>query len=270
MRSDADVTGPIGTGLLAKAGKWCRESVLDPALCVLFPPRCVGCGDFETHLCSRCRSTLIPTGPDRCPRCGEPGPRPVLTGRCNHCMGRMLSFAGAQSAFQHQGVTRRLVAEFKFGGQPVLGRVMARLAAPTFCQYVDSLGPPGSVLVTWVPAHRSAERERGYNQAAVLAQALAGEAGGLPTSAAAHKVAPTRHQQRLDRAGRQANLRGAFKLSGSFHHSPETRCLLLVDDVYTTGATASEVSSVLAAGTGLPVYIFTFSRARGGSGEGHD
>jgi predicted amidophosphoribosyltransferase len=152
----------------------------------------------------------------------------------------------------------------------VLGRVMARLAAPAFCQYVDLLGPPGSVLVTWVPAHRSAERERGYNQAAVRAQALAREAGGLPTSAAARKVAPTRHQQRLDRAGRQANLRGAFKPLDSFHHPPETRCLLLVDDVYTTGATASEVSSVLAAGTGLPVYIFTFSRARGGSGEGHD
>jgi predicted amidophosphoribosyltransferase len=185
-------------------------------------------------------------------------------------MGKTIDFAGAQSAFQHQAVTRKLVAEFKFGGQPVLGRVMARLAAPAFGAYVDSLGPRGSVLVTWVPAHRSAERERGYNQAAVLAHALAQQAGGLPIAGTARKVAETRHQQRLDRAGRQANLRGAFKMPEDFRLPPEIQSLLLVDDVYTTGATAGEVSAVLAAGTALPIYVFTFSRALSGNAEGHD
>jgi len=163
-----------------------------------------------------------------------------------------------------------MVAEFKFGGQPVLGRVMAELAGPTFRDYVAGLGAPGSVLVTWVPAHRSVERERGYNQAAVLARALANEAGGLPVAAIARKVASTRHQQRLDRAGRQANLQGAFRICDTFRFPVGIETLVLVDDVYTTGATSCEVSSVLAEGTGLPVRVFTFSRASGGSLEGHD
>jgi predicted amidophosphoribosyltransferase len=92
----------------------------------------------------------------------------------------------------------------------------------------------------------------------------------------------TRHQKALDRAGRQANLRGAFVLdqkaagllgAGAEPGSrlgPGPASLILVDDVYTTGATSQEVAHVLAAGTGLPVYVFTFSRAVSGRTEGHD
>jgi predicted amidophosphoribosyltransferase len=252
------------------AGRWLRETLIEPALNVLFPPRCAGCGDFETHLCARCRDMLVPAGPDSCPRCGEPGPVATLAGRCSHCMARTSSFAGARSAFLHETVARQLVAEFKFGGQPVLGRVMAELAGPTFRAFVDSLGPRDKVAVTWVPSHRSVERQRGYNQAAVLARNLAAEAGGIPCEAMVRKMAATSHQQRLDRAGRQANLRGAFLMVDGFRAPATAEAVVLVDDVYTTGATVGEVSSVLTAGSGLPVYVFTFSRARGGTGEGHD
>jgi predicted amidophosphoribosyltransferase len=86
------------------------------------------------------------------------------------------------------------------------------------------------------------------------------------------KIARTRNQKALGRAGRQANLRGAFALDEKAVRGlpcPPS-ALVLVDDVYTTGATTEEVSRVLVAGTGLPVYVFTFSRAVSGGGEGHD
>lgn len=273
--------------VLRAAAAWCRESLAQPALDVLFPPRCVGCGDFETHLCVACRERLTPVGDDRCPRCGEPHERAAIGGRCGRCIGRHVAFAGAGSAFVHHGAARKLVAELKFGNQPVLSQVMADLALPAFR---DLLAPLGPVVVTWVPSHRSVRRRRGYNQAELLARDLArglqagkGPAHPVLLMELARKTTSTKHQQKLDRAARQANLRGAFQLETGaceglrprLEKLPEAGqrgrpAIVLVDDVYTTGATASEMSQVLVSGLALPVYVFTFSRAVSSKHEGHD
>ncbi len=187
-------------------------------------------------------------------------------------MGKGLEYAGAHSSHLHEGAAKRLVAEFKFGGQPVLGSLMADLAREEFMHYVSSLAPAGRTVVTWVPAHRKAQRERGYNQAERLARALAGPAG-LDCAPLVNKRLATRHQKGLGRAGRQSNLRGAFVMreeASAVVGAGKCGQVVLVDDVFTTGATASEVSRVLVAGVGLPVYVFTFSRAVSGKGVGHD
>jgi predicted amidophosphoribosyltransferase len=263
--------------------RWLRDSILEPVASVLFPPRCVGCGDFETHLCERCEAGLPTISDDCCRRCGEPGLPAAVGGRCAHCMGLDLAYVGARSAFVHAGVAKRMVVEFKAGGQPVLAPLMARLAAPAFADLMGraSLGGAAAnavsqargVVVTWVPTHRASQRERGYNQAELLARALV--AGCRPEPALAplaRKPVRTKHQKALDRAGRQANLKGAFVLeAGALDRVPSRPgALVLVDDVFTTGATTHEVAQVLRQGTGLPVYVFTFSRAAYGRREGHD
>jgi predicted amidophosphoribosyltransferase len=186
-------------------------------------------------------------------------------------MGKELAYAGARGAFLHEGSARKLVAEFKFGGQPVLGRVMAELARAAFAGFLAPKGHGDRVLVTWVPCHRASQRERGYNQAEVLARWLASDLA-LATAALARKPRATKHQKGLTRAGRQENLRGVFAVDRAeiLRVPPHTEALILVDDVFTTGATAREVSSVLAKGSGLPVYVFTFSRAVAGTLERHD
>lgn len=249
-----------------------RETLADPFLSVLFPPRCVVCGDFESYLCPSCRGSLDAIGPDCCPRCGEPGPAPQVGGRCRQCMGKELTYAGARGAFRHQGAARRLVADFKFGGQPILGRVMAEVARPAFDEYISRIAPDDRVTVTWVPSHRKAQRERGYNQAELLARHLASDPRPLARAPLIRKTVSTKHQKGLDRAGRQDNLRGVFAIDERevARMAPEVEAVIVVDDVYTTGATAKEVSSVLGAGTGLPVYVFTFSRAVAGTVERHD
>jgi len=269
--------GGAGTrSRLARFAERWRLHVADPVLSVLFPPRCVGCGDFESHLCPSCRDTLPRIGPDSCPRCGEPGAGSLIHGRCAHCVGRDVSYVRARSAFEHQGVARRMVADFKFGEQPVLGRIMAELAAPAFADYLDSAGCRGQLLITWVPCHRAAKQRRGYNQAEVLARALSRcspAAARLPEPVSLlRKERATRHQKALGRADRQQNLRGAFVLDKRAVGTVPagTRGVVLVDDVYTTGATANEVSSVISTGIGLPVYVFTFSRALASATERHD
>jgi predicted amidophosphoribosyltransferase len=291
--------GPPGTrvraGGLGELARWCRASVFEPVVSVLFPPRCVGCGDFESHLCARCQAALVAIGRDCCPRCGEPGPRPLVGHRCSHCMGLGLAYSGARSAFVHEGVAKRLVVEFKSGGQPVLAPLMAGLAAPAFGDLVAAAragaiahagGPAGvvsdgtapracrtpGVAVTWVSSHPAAQRERGYNQAEMLAKALSAAQPGLVAAGLTRKPVRTKHQKALGRAGRQSNLRGAFivdeKALLALPFSPAA--LVLVDDVFTTGATAQEVSLVLATAAQAPVFVFTFSRAVSRRGEGHD
>ena len=272
------VEAPAASGVdgrrrtLSQLPQWWQKSVVEPVLSVLFPPRCVGCGDFESHLCASCREALDVIGPDCCPRCGEPGPAPQVGGRCRQCMGRQLPYAGARAAFRHQGVARRLVADFKFGGQPVLGRVMADVARPAFREYVSRIAPEDRIVITWVPSHRKVQRQRGYNQAELLARHLS--SGPLPLARASlvRKTVSTRHQRGLGRAGRQDNLHGVFSLEEREKTGLPSRAeaVIVIDDVYTTGATAKEVSSVLAAGIGLPVYVFTFSRALAGVAERHD
>jgi predicted amidophosphoribosyltransferase len=106
----------------------------------------------------------------------------------------------------------------------------------------------------------------------VLARGLA--SGPRPPSRAGlvRKTKATRHQKGLGKAGRQGNLGGVFGLEEAVlsRLPAQTQAIVLVDDVYTTGATAREVSSVLVSGIGLPVYVFTFSRAVAGTTERHD
>ena len=202
-------------------------------------------------------------------------------------MGLDLAYAGSRSAFVHGGVAKRMVVEFKAGGQPVLAPLMARLAGAAFAESAAAArGGGGSavagggsasagrpVLVTWVPTHPSSQRERGYNQAELLARALAGGlCPALPGAALARKPVKTKHQKALDREGRQANLRGAFSFDRRAWDALPAKpgALVLVDDVHTTGATTQEVAHVLRDGAGLPVYVFTFSRAVSGRREGHD
>jgi predicted amidophosphoribosyltransferase len=186
-------------------------------------------------------------------------------------MGKSLEYAGAGSAFKHEGVAKRLVSEFKFGGQPVLGGLMAQAALPAFLEFVSGLAPAEEILLTWVPSYRTTRRERGYNQAEVLARYLAADLPGAGCRESVVKTRRTEHQKGLDKVGRAGNLRDAFLAVPSVETARERfSAIVLIDDVYTTGATAAVVSGVLTRASSLPVYVFTFSRAVAAKSEGHD
>jgi predicted amidophosphoribosyltransferase len=157
---------------------------------------------------------------------------------------------------------------------------MGDLARPAFTEFVRSAVPDNAVFVTWVPSHRSAKRERGYNQAEILARRLATGSSPLPCGELVLKTTGTRHQKGLGRAERLSNLRGAFSphprlpvklgLSNCGGEGARYSAIVVVDDVFTTGATAAAVSSTLVAETGLPIHVFTFSRAVAAVGQGND
>lgn len=267
-----DRAAPGGRALPAAVVRWRR--VVQEVLLAVFPERCVGCGLFETALCPSCAETLRPADTDPCPRCGRPDVRVGASPRCPECFAVELSSSAIRSAFHYDGAAKDLVRALKFGGRRSLAPLMADLALPAF---EALLGSSRDVVLTWVPAHRAAENRRGYNQAELLARSLARAAGGLPVLPLARKVRRTAGQRTLDRAHRQRNLEGAFQAvpgfgrhewPGSFHAGPRPRPMaplppdgvVLVDDVYTTGATVEAVAALLAGTTGVPVRALTFAR----------
>lgn len=227
---------------------------------LVFPPVCVHCrgpvaseGEYA-HLCPDCaRQLVFVTGP-ACQTCGHPFHGAVEGARdCPHCIGLQPAFQAGFTAVLLRGPARSLVLELKYHrGLFVLAdveRIFARSPLPDRVR--------DAVLVP-VPLHPRKRRHRGYNQSELLAQALARVAGGRTRVAGlVRRTADTRTQTAFDRQTRLRNLKNAFALA------PRARvdCTLrhiLVDDVFTTGATLNSCARVLRRRGCLNLKVVTF------------
>lgn len=213
---------------------------------LVLPSRCAGCEVPGPALCAPCAAALIRIGPPVCERCGCPGAWPVH--RCVECAGRRLAFARARGAVVYDERARRLVSAWKERGRRDLAGPLAAI--------VDELvARPGADVVTYVPGDRERGRERGHVPAARLARAL-GERWSLPTKGLLTRTRASVRQAALPRAERRGNVRGAFAVAGDV-----PRRVVLVDDVYTTGATVSACSGVLRRAGARRVEVVCLARA---------
>jgi predicted amidophosphoribosyltransferase len=204
---------------------------------LLLPRRCVACGDAGALLCDACRLALPRLRPPLCALCGAPVAWPVE--RCRECAGRRLAFASARAAVPYDDDVRRFVRRWKEGG-------LRSLAAEAAQVVVDRVPRPEADLVTFVPPDVWRARRRGHHPAEQLARALA-ERWQLPCAALLRATAVQR-QRDLSRAERQRN--PAFRAVATVPSA------VLVDDVYTTGATVSAAAHAL----GGAVHVVTFAR----------
>lgn len=219
---------------------------------LLLPLRCAACGNGERLLCGLCRAELRPIRPPLCARCGTPTAWPVE--RCAECAGRRLAFRTARAAVAYDRTARAIVLAWKERGL----RRLADEAAALVVEAVER--PPKAEAVVFVPGDRDRIRWRGHNTAEALARALA-ERWELPVVAALARTGRSTRQRGRSRAGRRANVRGAFRPAGD----GAPRRLVLVDDVYTTGATANAAASALRKGGARAVDVVTFARALRGA-----
>ena len=220
-------------------------------LSVFFPQRCVHCGVYGEPLCPGCRGQLKPLGPKICRRCGKPSLHDVSD--CPECRRRRLYFGSATAAFSYGGPARSLVHGLKYRGLSRLAPLMADLSArdPRLTEL------NGEVTLTYVPMHRSKQFSRGYNQAQLYARALARRLE-LPLAELLVKLTPTTPQNRLNFIDRGKNLSNSFAIHGGY--TCKTGRVLLIDDVFTTGATVSECSRILTSRLEVEVDVWTFAR----------
>jgi len=217
-------------------------------LATLAPPRCPACGAAlpGTHdaLCAACARELDWLGPSTCPRCALPAP-------CAPCPGRGRAWDRAWAPLAHDGPARALVTALKFRGVLAAADL---LAAPLAAGAGDLVG--GSTLVP-VPADPRRRRRRGFDHAALLAQAL-GRRTGAPVSACLRRGPAPRQLG----AGRSARLAAAGRTAPTAH-GPAPEHAVLVDDVHTTGATLDSCARALRAAGARTVIALSATRALG-------
>jgi ComF family protein len=233
--------------------------IVDGLLDLVLPRRCVVCRAAGGWLCEPCAAGLHSLPSQRCPRCGAPGRwaapgrRENAGRRCPECGGRDLAFHAAAAAFTYEGPAKALVTACKFRAYRSLADDMVGRAAPAF-----AAAAPAD-LVTWVPGHRDHQLERGFNQAELLARGFA-RRSALPYAPLLRRVRHGARQSGLDRAGRAANVRGAFALREDVNGVlRKLKRVTIVDDVYTTGETLDHCAKVLAH-AGFQPQVFTFAR----------
>lgn len=212
---------------------------------LFLPQRCAVCRRPGAQLCAACVDGLDRLPPPLCERCGAPTSWPVR--RCGECAGRRLAFASARAAVIYDDAARAVIRAWKEGGLRHLGAVAARVVSETVAR------PPVEALA-FVPPDGDRSLARGHHPAQGLARGL-GAAWDLPVAAVLARTGRGGRQTGLRLAERRANVRGAF----AAQTAPATLCL--VDDVYTSGATAHAAASALRRAGARTVHVVTFARA---------
>lgn len=213
---------------------------------VLVPQRCAACSVPGSALCADCRESLVRLAPPLCERCGSPGAWPVK--RCAECAGRRIAFASARAAVLYDAQAKRLVQAWKERGQRRLAREAATLVSETLVR-------PNVAALAFVPADAARTLERGHRPAEALAREL-GRAWELPVESLLRRSRSVQRQRGLGLAARRRNVAGAFAPARA---SPGRVCL--IDDVYTSGATAAAAASALRKGGARRVEVVTLARA---------
>lgn len=218
----------------------------------LLPPACLLCGEpvpereGDALICDLCRVRWRAIPPPLCPRCGQPGLRDL---ECRLCADWPVGLSRVGSAVWLEGSARDAVHRLKYEGWTRAAEAMA--------QAMRALEPlTGAVSLIPLPLGRRRLRARGYNQSECLAVAL-GACTGLPVrSDLLQRVRETRTQTALTPEARHANVAGAFQAGAA--NGLE---LVLVDDVFTTGATLAAAGAALVAAGAVRVEAVTFARA---------
>ena len=259
------------------------RSPVDAVSCAVFPSRCRLCNQPLLYLstapiCAVCWADLPEQIPDNlCTVCGERlsvgGLRFATTSAtrgsdggnlCHLCERARPSFQLAVAYGEYEGTLRALIHLLKYEHIPTVAPRLGVLLAGTIAQRQDL---PPSLTVVAVPLHASKQRERGFNQTALLAEATVRSLRRLRPDLelqvayeAMGRQRATQTQAGLNPHQRRRNLRGAF-----FVRQPEKvigRAMLLLDDIYTTGATARECTRTMLGAGALSVHVATLARSQ--------
>lgn len=246
-------------GAIVRLGATARDLVL--------PPRCPGCGAITGgahRFCGACWSLLDLLGPPWCAGCHVPFDHDRgKEARCAACLAEPPRHAGVRSAVRYGPVARTLALRLKYGGRTGDAVTAARL--------MRRLLPQDATLLVPVPLHRARLWRRGYNQAALIAAALARDSGVAADHRLLVRTRATSVLRGMTGRERHRAVKGAFavrplaKLSGG--------TIVLVDDVYTSGATAAACVHALRAAGAERVVVLTFARVlrdENGAGDAWD
>lgn len=235
---------------------------MDAALSFIYPDVCTLCGNHratrqEGYVCSECCKQVRFIVPPFCERCGLPFPGEIdVAFECGNCREMELHFVSARSAVAAHGPVLEAIHRYKYQGQLwyeefLLGQLLP-VAREWFVQ-------EGCKAIVPVPLHSVKQRERGFNQAERLARRLSSTVNVPMENQWLKRTLPTPSQTRLSRTERAENMRNAFVWRG--REGIKGGHVVLVDDVFTTGATTSACAKLLLKAGAERVSVWTVARA---------
>lgn len=237
------------------------KDLVNAGLALIYPEICQLCCNAratpaDSFICTDCRQDVRYIQPPYCSKCGLPFEGAITQSfECSHCRSAQWEFQSARSAVIAQGKVLEVIHRYKYQRalwfEPFLADLLIQRARP-------ELRPAHWDWLVPVPLHPTKQREREFNQAERLARRL-GEAIGIPLKRRLlARVQPTASQTLLNREERQGNVRRAFVYRPK--QRLEGRRIVLIDDVFTTGATTGECARVLRQAGADAVCVWTVAR----------
>lgn len=226
------------------------SSLLSSLLDLIFPNRCTFCDSVSTEqICPKCLDSVRFISPPFCDVCGVPFiSHAVNSHTCGECLNKKRHFAWARGVLVYNDATAKAIHRFKYAYDTTFSSPLGSIIADYPLEEFDLIMP--------VPLHIKRLRDRGFNQSLLLANAVGKRHGIAVDRFALKRTRWTEPQVNLSRAERKANVRGAFDVHGEV----KDKRILLVDDVYTTGATVNECSRTLINSGAREVCVLTLSR----------
>lgn len=232
--------------MIASTPHYPVRSQIERCLDLLFPPTCVECRRVGRWICPRCWTNVSWVVDRTCGSCGMSS----VQNPCCRCAHRPSSLRSVIAVAPFEGAAREAVHALKYEGKhaiaPMMGRLMARAVRDLD---ID--------LVVATPLHAARRRQRGYDQSALLARTIRRELQLGSDVDTLRRVRRTRQQVSLGPKERRSNMLGAFKATRQLHGER----VLLVDDVYTTGATMEAAATALLEGGAHSVIGVAFGYA---------
>lgn len=243
------------------------KTFMEATLNLLFP-RHVACGlcgvqlgeDFQWNICPTCAEGLLPIGSYGCKGCGRFVGAFALQGLCPHCLSDVRWFDGGGSSYHYNDAAQAFIHGLKYHQKPWLAHAMAgqmysRVLELSVRHDIQGLVP--------VPIHESRLRERGYNQAQLLAKELSALPGIPPVVPLLSRTRATEPQNKLTLQERIKNVRGAFEPIPEKLSADPPRRVLLIDDVLTTGNTLNACARALKEHGAEKVIVITYASVTG-------
>jgi ComF family protein len=242
-----------------------KTAVLD----LLFPPYCAACQRLGAWLCPGCMAEIEVIHPPVCRRCGLPLRSDQTanpdTGACEHCQRAPLQLDGLLAYAYYGGPLRQAIHQFKYEDLRSLAGPLGKLMGDAWAVLV----PPNLEIdaIVPVPLHPTRQRQRGYNQSALLARELGVALARPVVEDVLIRAKATAPQVELNTQERRANVQDAFQCTSSALCGKR---VLLVDDVCTTGCTLESACAALRTAGACSIWAYTLARARSGLREIED
>ncbi len=236
------------------------KNLLTGLVNLVYPPHCLICKRYlVTHsptekLCSHCQNMIIPNIPPFCPKCSRHLSN-VKQARCRECIKRNPQFDFAWAACLYHPPLRDLICTFKYNQKTLLRKPLSQLMASFINTY--HLDIRQFEIITPIPLFSSRLRERGYNQSHLLSQEIALKYHIDLSTKNLIRIRNTEHQTLLCEKERWTNIDGAFRIRNPAEFQGKN--ILIIDDLLTTGATASEAAHTLKSAGAETVGILTLA-----------